>query len=61
MPRGVFDVPVLGIRTSRFSTTLISVEYLTTVEIYSHGHHALKNFVRLAIFLELTIVVIFAF
>ena len=42
MPKGVFDVSVLGIRTSRFSTTLNSVEHLKTVEIDSHGHQPLK-------------------
>ena len=43
MPKGVFDVSVLGIRTSRFSTTLNSVEHLKTVEIYPIGHQPLKG------------------
>ena len=42
MPRGVFDVSVLGIRTSRFSTTLNSFEYLITVKTDPHGHQSLK-------------------
>ena len=42
MPKGVFDVSVLGMRTSRFSTTLNSVEHLNTVKIDSHGHQPLN-------------------
>ena len=46
MPKGVFDVSVLGIRTSRFSTTLNSVEHLKTVEIYPIGHQPLNIILR---------------
>ena len=42
VPRGGFDVSVLGIRTSRFSTTLNSVKHLNTVKIDSHGHQSLN-------------------
>ena len=38
-----FDVSATKISTSRFSTTLISVEYLTTVDIHSIGHQPLKQ------------------
>ena len=37
-----FDVPVPKISPFRFLTTLISVEYLITVEIHRPGHHPLK-------------------
>ena len=37
-----FDVSATKISTPRFSTTLISVEYLTTVDIHSIGHQPLK-------------------
>ena len=39
-----FDVSATKISTPRFSTTLISVEYLTTVDIHSIGHQPLKGF-----------------
>ena len=56
MPRGVFDVSVLGIRTSRFSTTLNSVEHLITVKIDPHGHQSLKfldkSFLRSTYFMK---------
>ena len=37
-----FDVSVPKISTPRFSTTLISVEYLLTVKIHRPGHHPLN-------------------
>ena len=42
-----FDVSVPKISTPRFSTTLISVEYLTTIEIYRPGHQPLKSALKL--------------
>ena len=38
-----FDVSVPKISPFRFSTTLISVEYLITVKIHRPGHHPLNN------------------
>ena len=49
-----FDVLVPKISTPRFSKTVISVDYFTTVRIYRHGHQSLNSHKKVSLFLKTT-------